>query len=201
MTTLSLLAIIGAPSARNATFGTRRPEPEPESRTPGGDLRAPSRAVLDRLRKRLERSVDEANPARVAPEPAAAAAATMLGLPWVVDHQLREPDFGRWCGRSLEDVAASDPAGLAAWTRDASAAPHGGESLADLVARLRRDVLRPGRRFAIASPLVVRGLIAGVLEPDGQNPPGNAILRVDVELWSVTTLTSHHGRWKLRLTA
>jgi broad specificity phosphatase PhoE len=215
MTTLSLLAVVDASSARQATFGAAQPGPEDVRTTAALDVGEPARAVLARRRERLARTVDETNPALVAPGPGAAEAAAVLGVPWIVDDRFREPDFGRWQGKSLEEVAESDPDGLATWARDVSAAPHDGESLTDLVARLGRDVLgiqpstsgplvadargrRLGPRLAIASPLVVRALVTGVLEA-GRATPGDTIFRIDVEPWSLTTLTCHHGRWNLRL--
>ena len=56
----------------------------------------------------------------------------------VPDGDLTGPDHGRWTGRSLDDVAGAEPAGLRWRTTDPDAAPHGGESLTELTARIGR---------------------------------------------------------------
>src|SRR5271156_6718654 len=46
---------------------------------------------------------------------------------------LRDCDYGRWAGRAFDDVLASEPDAIAVWSHDAAAAPHGGESILDLM--------------------------------------------------------------------
>lgn len=43
--------------------------------------------------------------------------------------------LGRWSGLRLDEVAATEPEGVAAWASDPAAAPHGGESLGELLDR------------------------------------------------------------------
>ena len=190
MSVLVLIASSAPRSARAAVFGEFG----------GRDL---DDAFLDPIRQSARRGVSDTNPAWTAPGAAASQTAVLLGLPWATDQGLRGPDFGAWQGRMLDDVGVSEPEAMAAWARDVTAAPHGGESLAKLVTRLRDDVLlraatstAAARTVAIAPSLVVRALIVGALEL-----PESAVLRLDVEPWSVTTLTHHGGRWNLRLTA
>src|SRR6516165_5271981 len=49
---------------------------------------------------------------------------------------LRDCDFGRWAGRTLAEVQAEAPEAIADWLQDPHAAPHGGESFADVMRRV-----------------------------------------------------------------
>ncbi len=75
--------------------------------------------------------------------------AVALGLEATVEPMLRDCDYGRWTGRSFDDVQAQEPEALADWIKDPSAAPHGGESVVALIARvsawLDTQLTRPGR--------------------------------------------------------
>ncbi len=84
---------------------------------------AAAAAAATRLR-RVTRTV--CSPARAAVETAAA-----LGLAASVDAGLADWDLGEWRGRALDEVA-----GVAEWVADPDAAPHGGESLTALLARV-----------------------------------------------------------------
>jgi len=84
---------------------------------------AAAAAAATRLR-RVTRTV--CSPARAAVETAAA-----LGLAATVDAGLADWDLGEWRGRALDEVA-----GIAEWVADPDAAPHGGESLTALLARV-----------------------------------------------------------------
>lgn len=54
-----------------------------------------------------------------------------------VDAALREMGFGRWEGRTRDDVAASDPEAWAVWRETPHAlTAHGGETLPDVAARV-----------------------------------------------------------------
>lgn len=77
-------------------------------------------------------------PTRVVRSPATAAAETAdaLGLAATVDLGLADWDLGAWRGRTLDELAAADPAAVRAWLTEPGAAPHGGESLAALLARV-----------------------------------------------------------------
>ena len=59
-----------------------------------------------------------------------------LGLVATSESLLRDCDYGRWTGRSFNDVEAQEPELLAEWLRDPAAAPHGGESIIDLIRRV-----------------------------------------------------------------
>ena len=62
--------------------------------------------------------------------------AEALGLSASVQPMLRECDYGRWAGKSLNKIAAHEPAAVDAWLNDPAAAPHGGESILDLIRRV-----------------------------------------------------------------
>src|ERR1700723_3659024 len=66
----------------------------------------------------------------------AAIAAVELGLPTVIDDDLRETDFGDWDGFTLAEVQQRWPAAAGAWRRDPEQAPPGGESFADTAHRV-----------------------------------------------------------------
>jgi broad specificity phosphatase PhoE len=74
-------------------------------------------------------------------------------IPLEVNAALGEIDFGRWAGRTYEDVVAADPAARAWFTDPSSGAPPGGESLAaaaERVLRIMRALVHgDGERVAI----------------------------------------------------
>lgn len=78
----------------------------------------------------------------------AAAAAGRLGLPVTVEPGLRETAFGTWEGLTFAEARERDPAALDAWLASPAAAPPGGESFADVAARVTaaRDTLLAAHR-------------------------------------------------------
>ncbi len=62
--------------------------------------------------------------------------AEAMGLAAGIEPALRDLDFGGWAGRSLAELQAASPDSVAAWTGDCAAAPHGGESILDLLRRV-----------------------------------------------------------------
>ncbi|MER5885019.1 histidine phosphatase family protein [Streptomyces sp. NPDC001941] len=124
------------------------------------------------------------------------ATALALGPAAEVAPALADADPGDWRGRTLDEVAADDPAGLAAWTTDPDAAPPGGESVTALCRRVGGwlDALPEGRALAVAGPGAVRAAVVHALAV-----PPDVFWRVDVEPLALTRLTRHSGRWHLRL--
>lgn len=106
---------------------------------------------------------------------------------------LAELDAGAWRGRALDDL---DPAELACWLSDPDAAPHGGESVAALITRVRGwlDTLAPGRTVAITHPAVIRAAVLSAL-----GAPAASFWRVDVRPASRTRLNRRPAGWTLRL--
>ncbi|MFD8753595.1 histidine phosphatase family protein [Kitasatospora sp. NPDC059577] len=123
--------------------------------------------------------------------------AEALGLQAEPDRRLAELDVGSWRGRTLDEVAAAEPAAVAAWLADPAAAPHGGESVLDLLARVgaRLDELagEAGRLAVVAEPAVVRAAVVHAL-----GLPPAVFWRLDVRPLSVTELSGRAGRWNLR---
>jgi broad specificity phosphatase PhoE len=132
-----------------------------------------------------------------APEPACAATARALGgEPEVLD-ALRGLDTGRWTGRSLPEVGEAEPEALGAWLTDPAAAPHGGESLAQLVTRVGaccdEQAWSEGRNLVVVTPLVARALVVHAL---GVEP--SAIFRVDLAPLGRVEVSRSGGPWRLR---
>lgn len=131
------------------------------------------------------------------PERACRETAAALGLAAEVVPRLAACDVGAWKGRSLEEIAVSDPAGLAAWMSDPDAAPHGGERLSVFSRRAAawlEAMAVDGEGFvvAIVDAGVVKAAVVHALEA-----PLNAFWRVDVAPLTVTELHGHAGRWTL----
>ncbi|MFI1396947.1 histidine phosphatase family protein [Streptomyces sp. NPDC020681] len=106
-------------------------------------------------------------------------------------------DLGRWRGRTLDEVSASEPESVAAWLSDPSAAPHGGESLLALCARvgawLESLPETAGRVLAVVEPAVCRAATVRAL-----GLPPETFWRLDVAPLTMTELTGRLGRWNLR---
>ena len=123
--------------------------------------------------------------------------AEAMALKPSVEPLLAEQDFGRWAGKGFAEVQALDPNGVAAWLGDAEAAPHGGESLADVARRTASfldDLIRTsGHTIAVTHASVIRAAIVHVL-----GAPLAACRRIDVEPLSLTDLRSDGHRWMLR---
>ncbi|MGX5848509.1 histidine phosphatase family protein [Mesorhizobium sp. PL10] len=125
--------------------------------------------------------------------------AEAMALKPSVEPLLAEQDFGRWVSKSFAEVQALDPNGVAAWLSDAEAAPHGGESLADVARRASRLVdgliQTSGHTVAVTHASVIRAAIVLVL-----GAPLSACRRIDVEPLSLTDFRSDGHRWMLRST-
>ncbi|MFJ9624024.1 histidine phosphatase family protein [Streptomyces sp. NPDC101181] len=106
-------------------------------------------------------------------------------------------DLGRWTGRRLDEVGAAEPAQVASWLGDPSAAPHGGESLRDLVDRAGawlESLDAPDGVCAVVEPSLLRGAVV-----HGLRLPLAAFWRLDVAPLSLTELSGRSGRWNVRL--
>src|SRR4051794_13308879 len=116
-----LLLVRHAPTAavRAAAFGADEP------------LDAGGIAAAAGLAARLPRGEVLVSPARRARETAAGLTVSR------VEPALVECGFGSWAGRTLASLAETDPSAVEAWMTDPDAAPHGGESLNELLARVR----------------------------------------------------------------
>ena len=114
-----------------------------------------------------------------APDPACRATAEQIGTGVAIADDLAGCDFGRWAGRTLADVGTAEPEAVATWLSDPYAAPHGGESLAAMLARVGAYVdgadWPDGRSAAVVTPLVARALVVHAL-----GAPPEVIFRIDV---------------------
>lgn len=122
--------------------------------------------------------------------------AGLFGSEVETSEALRDCDFGRWSGVRIDDVQKSEAEALQAWLDNPHSAPHGGESVGQLVERvaawLETLEATPGHIVAITHPFVIRAALTQVL----QSPAFNLI---DVEPLSAIELR-FNGRWRLRLT-
>jgi broad specificity phosphatase PhoE len=120
--------------------------------------------------------------------------AEALQVSAAVDPLLRECDYGAWAGRTFDEVQKRDPKAVAAWLRDPSATPHGGESIAALIARVGiwLDAQRkiPGNTMALTHASVVRAAVVLAL-----GAPAHSFWRIDVAPLSVTRLSCAGEHW------
>ncbi|MBP8536552.1 histidine phosphatase family protein [Streptomyces sp. MK37H] len=145
--------------------------------------------------------------------------AAALGLDAAVTPELGDLDVGRWRGRSLDEVGQEAPEEVAGWLSDPAAAPHGGETLLELVERIgvwlearredpapaapargtcREDPAPPApargaRLLAVVEPAVVRAALVHAL-----GLPTPTFWRLDVAPLTATELSGRAGRWNLR---
>ncbi|MDH6196363.1 broad specificity phosphatase PhoE [Mycobacterium frederiksbergense] len=128
------------------------------------------------------------------PEKRTRQTAELLGLRAEVVPALAELDYGRWRGDVLSGVG---PADLAVWLTDPTRAPHGGETVVDLIDRVRgwMDTLpeRRGRLVAITHPAVIRAAILIVLDA-----PPKSFWRIDIAPVSRTVMHFRGHAWTLR---
>lgn len=128
------------------------------------------------------------------PEQRCQQTAELLGLNPAIEPLLADLDCGRWCGQPL---AALDPADAGAWLGDPGSAPHGGESVDELIQRvagwLASLTASPSRVVAVTHPAVVRAAVLVALDA-----PPKSFWRIDVGPASRTELHFRAGMWTLR---
>jgi broad specificity phosphatase PhoE len=134
------------------------------------------------------------------PEKACQATAVGLGGEAEPVPELRECDFGTWTGRTLVDVAFEDSSALSTWLHDAHVAPHGGESLAELINRVGRvldDHPWPeGRSVVVVSPLVARAAAVHAL---GASP--EVIFHIDLAPLGRLLISRSDHIWRMQALA
>lgn len=141
--------------------------------------------------------------ARVLCSPALQAVQTAdaLGFDALPEPLLRDCDYGRWAGLSLDYVYAQHPEHIAQWLQDPAAAPHGGESIVDLISRaggwlgaLQYSETQDKKHdiIAITHASVIRAAVVFAL-----GAPASAFWRIDVAPLSLTRLSGHQMRWNL----
>ncbi|MEU8151214.1 histidine phosphatase family protein [Nonomuraea sp. NPDC048901] len=140
-------------------------------------------------------SVAGGSVAWVAPSVAARQTAAALGREACVVAALAEADHGRWRGLPYGRVAREEPDALASWLADPDAAPHGGESLAVLAARVAGwldSVRAEPEAVAVCDAGAIRAALGHAL---GLDPLRAA--RFDLAPLSVTELTVTRGGWRV----
>jgi broad specificity phosphatase PhoE len=135
---------------------------------------------------------------RIATSPARAARDTAceIGSDCHADEQWSDLDYGRWRGRAVRDIHDEDADGLDAWLSSPASAPHGGESLKALQARIRGALSRSpqnGATLTVTHAIVVKVALATVL-----NAPLDSVYSIDLEPLSYITLTRSGDAWRLR---
>ena len=122
--------------------------------------------------------------------------AAALHLDAVVEPLLRDCNYGTWAGRTLEDMQAYEPEAVAEWLGDPEAAPHGGESIADLLRRVAAwlDVQSrtEGKVVAVTHAAVIRAAVIHAIKATPLS-----FWRIDITPLSVSMLSGSHGRWTL----
>jgi broad specificity phosphatase PhoE len=139
----------------------------------------------------------EADRRWLSPELRTRQTAEALGLNASVQPALRDCDYGRWTGSTFDSVHAREPEAVAEWLRDPSAAPHGGESILQLLQRVAAWLAgeQPHHRHSIVitHPAIIRAAIVHAIEARPQS-----FRRIDIAPLSITRLSGTEGRWNLR---
>lgn len=124
--------------------------------------------------------------------------AAALGLVPEIVPALAELDYGVWAGRAPEAVLAEDPEGFALWRADPAAAPHGGESRLQLIARVA-DWLENcpgpgGAAIAVTHPGAIQAALIHVL-----GAPPEAADRIGASGLARLRLSHDGRRWSVLL--
>ncbi len=160
----------------------------------GGDASLDVRGRADA--QRLAGSLGAVDQCWTSPALRARETASCLGLEACVDERLRECDFGRWAGLNFKQVLLKEPRKLVSWIRNPASAPHGGETIPQIVQRASAWIgeARPkGHIVAITHASFIRAAIVHVLQAQPQS-----FWRIDVTPLSRTDLRTNGRRWVLR---
>lgn len=127
-----------------------------------------------------------------APERRTRQTAQLLGLRPATEPLLADLDCGCWRGADLEHV---DDHQLRAWLTEPAEAPHGGESIVNLIDRVAGWLASlAGNTVAVTHPAVIRAALLVAL--DG---PPNSFWRIDIAPVTRTVMHYRGHRWTLRL--
>lgn len=152
------------------------------------ELNALGRRQLDRL------DVGAADTVLCGPEIRARQSAELLGLTPAIEPRLADLDSGRWRGLGLD---MAEPDQLTRWLTEPESCPHGGESIVDVIARVRDwlgEIGRtPGHTVAFTHPAVIRSAILITLDA-----PPKSFWRIDIAPASRTDLHFRGMVWTLR---
>jgi broad specificity phosphatase PhoE len=142
-------------------------------------------------------SLRRADRAWTSPERRTMQTAEALRLVAVVEPTLRDCDYGRWTGLRIADLQAQEPDAVGAWMAEPGLAPHGGESVLDLLQRVGRWLTErsceKGHAIVVTHPAIIRAAIVVVI-----GASASSFWRIDVVPLSRTDLRGSSGRWTLR---
>ncbi|KRB51951.1 histidine phosphatase [Rhizobium sp. Root708] len=148
----------------------------------------------------LAQSLQRSDRAFVSPTLRTRQTAEALGVPFTVSAALAECDYGYWNGQSMAGIQDSDPDGLTAWLATPDEAPHGGESIAMVRARVEEWMETHsgtgGHIIAITHATVIRTAVLAALQA-----PLSSFWRIDIEPLSLVRMTCNGTRWSLRFGA
>ena len=131
-----------------------------------------------------------------APEQRAQQTSRLMGLPVSIAEELRDCDYGRWRGLSMDKVQNEEPVGILAWLTDPGASPHGGESIERLISRVGRWLDEQSdvkHAVAMTHPSVIRAAIVYAL-----SLPTQTFWRFDIAPLTVTDLRLNRNTGTLR---
>ena len=131
----------------------------------------------------------------------AEAVADVLAVPVEVDTDLRELDFGSWEGLTAAEAQQKSPLAFRRWSGDPTVRAPGGESVADVSARVARARARILERHAGETVLLVSHVTPiKLLIAAGLGVGDDVVHRVFLEAASLSTVTwSSDGRSTVRL--
>lgn len=142
----------------------------------------------------LVADADRAHAVLTASETRAVQTAEGLGITAQPVPALRDLDYGEWAGREMEQVPHDQ---LLLWLTDPTARPHGGESVTDVIGRVRAWTetisATPRRTLAVTHPAVIRAAILIAL-----HAPAESFWRIDIAPLSRTVLHHRGPGWTLR---
>jgi broad specificity phosphatase PhoE len=130
------------------------------------------------------------------PERRAKQTAEALGFSAENAVELRDCDYGAWSGHTLSEVELRQPEEVFAWLTDPGAAPHGGESILQLITRIGawlEEQRAPDHTIAVTHPAVIRSALIHTL----QAPP-SSFWRIDIAPLSLTDLRWNGRVWTVR---
>ena len=130
------------------------------------------------------------------PERRAQQTAEALGLSAENVAELRDCDYGAWRGYTLSEVEQRQPQEVLTWLTDPSAAPHGGESILQLITRMGdwlKEQSAVDHTIAVTHPAVIRSVLVHTL----QSPP-SSFWRIDIAPLSLTDLRWNGRVWTVR---
>jgi broad specificity phosphatase PhoE len=131
-----------------------------------------------------------------APEQRCRQTAELLGLEAAVESRLRDCDYGRWRGRTLDELASAEPDAVRTWLTDPASVPHGGESTVDLLTRvagwLDELFAVTGRVVVVTHPAVIRAAVVHAVRGTPES-----FWRIDIAPLSRTGLSGRSPTWTL----